>query len=297
MTSSIINSFTPKQYPSIHVDTGVELVEELKNLGLWEITPEEEIPPVLVNSYPSDLRNLQPIIRKKAFLHSLLPVAMVALSEIEGEREAFTMILDKINDPQLEILFTDGRAKWQTPLSKSEIFFLRYLTKKYRSFQISKLRNRVNTVPVSLVLAQGAIESSWGGSRFVSEGNSLFGIWTWGKYGMIPRRREIGKRHKVAAYDSILDSVRAYLLMLNRVSAYRRFRAIRQQTMDSLALAEGLLYYSERRKNYISDITNVIESNHLKKYDQCVLAPNRQTERVRTISSPRINRGLHDIVF
>ena len=30
-----------------------------------------------------------------------------------------------------------------------------------------------------MVLAQSAIESGWGSSRFAKEGNALFGEWTW----------------------------------------------------------------------------------------------------------------------
>ena len=40
---------------------------------------------------------------------------------------------------------------------------------------IDELLVRVDSVPLSLVLAQGAEESGWGTSRFAAEGNALFG--------------------------------------------------------------------------------------------------------------------------
>lgn len=282
--STLFNSFTPELYESIQVDTGAELVDQLKEMGLWKIVSQEEIPPVLIKQYPQNLHQLNTKTRKKAFLHSLLPVAMIARSEIDHERTTLTTILNKIDNKYSKLRFTAVRSRWQKNLTKNEIYFLRFLTKKYRTNKVSKLLLRVNVVPVSLILAQGALESSWGASRFVSEGNNIFGIWTWGEDGMIPSRRDDGKRHKVASYGSILDSVRAYLLMLNRVSAYKHFRTIRQQTMDPLALAEGLLYYSERRKEYVSDITNVIRSNRLKKYDEYILANDLQTKVFHTIN-------------
>ena len=40
---------------------------------------------------------------------------------------------------------------------------------------LSQLAERVDTIPTSLVLVQGATESGWGTSRFAVEGNNLFG--------------------------------------------------------------------------------------------------------------------------
>ena len=36
-----------------------------------------------------------------------------------------------------------------------------------------------NRVPKELIIAQAAIETGWGKSRFANEGNNLFGIRTW----------------------------------------------------------------------------------------------------------------------
>lgn len=60
--------------------------------------------------------------------------------------------------------------------------------------------------------------------------------------------------------------------MLNRVNAYRHFRQIRVDSMDSVQLSKGLLYYSERREAYVQDVSHVIVKNSLQRYDQCVLS-------------------------
>jgi Bax protein len=122
-------------------------------------------------------------------------------------------------------------------------------------------------VPISIILAQGAIESSWGSSRFTREGNSIFGMWTWKKKGIVPLRRDEGKTHKVKIYDSVLDSVRAYHLTLNRLDTYEEFRQYRKYTDDPLIMAEGLLPYSERGQEYVNEIKKVIIFNKLQKYD------------------------------
>lgn len=270
-----------RDYPLLRAASVEELVEELKANDLWEVEPSSAIQPLLFSSLPDDYLNLDYETKKKVFLHTLLPVAMVALAEIENERAALEMILGKLSTPPKDFIFDGDDIEWHMGLDKNEIFFLKSLSKKYRTNKVDKLLRRVNTVPVSLILAQGALESSWGGSRFALEGNNLFGIWTWGANGLVPNNREEGKSHRVAVYDSLLDSVRAYILMLNRVSAYSYFRKIRLNTMDSLTLANGLLYYSERRQEYISDVTTVIKTNSLQEYDECVLA-----------SSPGVSGGV-----
>ncbi len=51
---------------------------------------------------------------------------------------------------------------------------------------------RVAPIPVSLALAQAAIESGWGQSRFTASGNALFGQWVWNdKEGIKPNRPAI----------------------------------------------------------------------------------------------------------
>ena len=55
------------------------------------------------------------------------------------------------------------------------------------------LMRRVDVVPPALAVAQAAIESGWGTSRFAQQGNALFGQWTWGAHtGLVPRSRTSG---------------------------------------------------------------------------------------------------------
>lgn len=89
---------------------------------------------------------------------------------------------------------------------------------------------------------------------------------------MIPTRRDEGKTHKVKVYDSVLDSVRAYHLTLNRLDPYNQFRQLRKHSDDPLVLAEGLTLYSERGEEYVEDIKKVILSNNLQQYDSCRLS-------------------------
>ena len=266
--------FVPESYETLSVNTGKELVNQLQTYHLWENPLPAAIPPVILDRYPKGINKLTVKDKKKAFLHSLLPIALVALSEVAEERRQLLHVLDKFATvPERFTVEEDGKtAAWMKPLKSSERTFIVNLTKKYRTTSVSGLLSRVRTVPVSLILAQGAIESSWGSSRFANKGNNLFGIWTWGGKGMLPAKREDGKKHLVASYDSLLDSVRAYVLMLNRVKAYTQLRTIRRRSTDPVALAAGLLNYSERGGVYVSDLGRIIEYNNLRDFDTLTLA-------------------------
>lgn len=260
--------------PTIEVHSAQDLLTQLKANNLWEVEPFSEIPAVIVSKFPGDMPTLDAATQKKAFLHVLLPAAMIALSEVEEERADLEKILAKFPSLPKRLDF-DMHAEEYTRLvglSQNEVFFLRNLCRKYRAYEVADLRRRISPIPVSLIMAQGALESSWGGSRFSLERNNLFGVLAWNNPDHLADGREDGKPYSGVAYASLLDSVRSYILMLNRVPAYKELRQIREETMDSLALANGLHLYSNRGTEYIADLTLLIKSNDLQVYDQCILA-------------------------
>lgn len=257
---------------TVAVSSSWELMRQLKRFKLWDIPDKLKVPPIAFTCYPDNIDQLDIELKKKAFLHALLPTAMIAQSEIQEERNALISLLNRLGDVQPDLIFAEEHTYWRDKLTDQELQFFAKLTNKYRTTQIAELLTRVEVVPVSLIMAQGALESSWGGSRFAADGNNLFGIWTWGGNGMVPEEREDDKNHKVAVYDNILGSVRDYILTLNRLPAYTHFRRIRQMTMDSVDLAEGLLQYSERRSDYVSEVRQIIKYNDLQRYDNYVLS-------------------------
>ena len=109
-------------------------------------------------------------------------------------------------------------------------------------------------------------------------------MWTWKTAGIVPSQREAGKTHKVKAYESVLDSVRAYQLTLNRLESYEELRQLRLNTDDPLVMAEGLTLYSARGQNYVEDIKSVILSNDLQKYDSYTLTDPDLSELTEPVS-------------
>ncbi len=283
-----------RNYQTIEADTAKELIGQLRSHDLWQDSLPEMIPPVVLQRFPDDLDHLEVANKKKAFLHTLLPMALIALSEVAHERQQLQYILQKYSSPPASFApaADGGTPKWAAPLNVKEQEFVSGLVEKYRTDSVEVLLRRVNTVPVSLIMAQGAIESSWGTSRFANQGNNLFGIWTWSGPGLVPTDRDADKSHMVATYETLLDSVRSYLLMLNRVDAYQELRVIRQRSNDPVALAAGLLNYSERGGIYVSDIGRVIEHNNLRDYDAMALTGDLNPSRMALLQSPA-DGGAH----
>lgn len=257
--------------PFFEAATGEEMIGLLKENALWEIDEKGAISPLLFASYPGNIEEFATSVRKRIFFHSLLPVALTALAEINREKMELSNILGKFPGGYRQLTFSEDHGSWGRVLTLDEIEFIKMLTRKYRTKQATVMVKRIDLVPLSMIMAQGAIESSWATSRFAQEGNNLFGIWTWGNKGMVPANRDDGEMHKVAIYDSILDSIRAYILNLNRLPAYRNFREIRKTTMNPLKLAEGLRYYSQRGETYVWEVKKFIETNNLRQYDKCFL--------------------------
>ncbi len=140
---------------------------------------------------------------------------------------------------------------------------------------VDELMRRIDGIPVSLVLAQAAIESAWGTSRFVVEGNNVFGQWCFRQgCGMVPRERPAGARHEVRRFDSVAGSVRSYFANINTHPSYRSFRELRAymrergQAPDAMVLVLGLSNYSERREEYVEQVRAVIRQNGLLERDR-----------------------------
>lgn len=148
------------------------------------------------------------------------------------------------------------------------------------------LVRRVDVIPPSLALAQAAIESGWGTSRFAKEGNNLFGHWCFSEgCGFVPLSRDNNKAHEVAKFDSVNEAVRKYMRNLNAYYPYTPMREIRlsnraeQQVITGLALIHGLIDYSEMKDKYITKVVRMIKQNKLSQYDNAVAVEKELTDQ------------------
>lgn len=229
------------------------------------------VPRVFVTMLPADLASVRPpAARKKLFIEILLPQVLLVNELILASRRKLLALRDDIRSGTL------GRRDraWLADIKS------RYRVEGDDLDDLNELIRRVDVVPVALALAQGAIESGWGTSRFARDGNALFGQWSWARRGgLTPRRRDRGASHQVRAFQQITDSVSAYTLNLNTHPAYAEFRQARAgmrlagEPLESLALASMLGGYSQRGEAYIEDIYGMVRHNRLDRFRDAELTP------------------------
>jgi Bax protein len=230
------------------------------------------VPRILLAKVPRNLAAMkQPAERKAAFLRLMLPLVLAANERVLRQRA--------------QILVFQAKRTAGVPLSGRQEKRLASIAAEYRTEakDLDRLLAKVDAVPPSLALAQAAIESGWGTSRFIVEGNAPFGQWTSGAHeGLVPKNRDPGKTHKIRRFKQLIDSVHSYLRNLNTHRAYRAFRSQRSQfrtkgrRLDGSALVSALGAYSETKDDYIELLRNVIRVNELKALDGARLsAPSR----------------------
>ena len=123
------------------------------------------------------------------------------------------------------------------------------------------------------MLAQAVNESGWGSSRFATEYNALFGEYTYdNNSGIVPYRREEGKKHLVKYFTTIDQSVDSYFTNINSHFAYDKFRKIRKVLRDQKSpfnislLVNKLDVYAED-DGYVDTIISIIHDNKFTQYD------------------------------
>ena len=115
-------------------------------------------------------------------------------------------------------------------------------------------------VNIELLLAQAALESAWGNSRFALEGKNLFGIRTYDlrEPHMLPSNNP--KKWGVRVYMHECDSVQHYIDILNNGSAFKEYRVLKheQDVNDPFKLLLTLDAYASD-KDYFPKIKRIIK--------------------------------------
>lgn len=244
------------------------------------------VPRLFSVALPVDMSKIRaPERRKKVFFKTVLPIILRVNDEIRHERRR---LLDLVAQKEEGAKLPAHDRLWLAALAE------RYDTDRD---DLNLLVRRVDTVPPSLALAQAAEESGWGTSRFAQEGNALFGQWTFSRTrGLVPRLRDDDKSHHVKRFDTLLDATRAYVQNLNTHAAYKPFRELRQdmredgRTLEGTVLAGKLTRYSQRGKDYVRSIREIIEVNKLEALDTARLGDSlpREVQLPREITKPLI---------
>jgi len=248
-----------------------ETVDQILSEAGFQVASVREgdalVPRLYPTAMPQDMAEIDQVAEKKRiFIKVMLPLVLAANENILEDR-VHLLYLKSTLDLGQEISAED--QAWLNALA--ELYYV-------DDADLDTLVARVDVIPPSLVLAQAALESGWGTSRFAHEGNAVFGQRSWDEDdGIVPEARRSDETHVVKSFDALKDSVLAYLVNLNRHSAYRHLRQIRTALhsenlpLDGWTLAAGLDDYAEE-PDYIELVRSVIRFNKLTDFDNARLA-------------------------
>ncbi len=255
---------------SLSAETASNLFDEL-NYDLKGVRAGQKVKPIYLTKLPKDIKTLGDTKKKRElFIKIVLPLILSENSKITEDRKKLFKILGKNFN-------TVGERVW--------------LKRRFKEYKIddrdlSKLKMRMDIIPVSIALAQAANESGWGTSRFALEGNALFGQWTWSKKGISPKNKDPDQSHKILQFQVLKASVKAYKNNLNTHNAYKEFREVRAQLRQEnkqiigLDLIKYLKAYAAIGEKYVLIIEDIIEKNSLTDFDKADLLPTKLKEGV-----------------
>lgn len=242
--------------------------EERRRTGQKAPDTEQKFGDLTVSSDKPDFAAIEDVNEKKdTFFSYLRPSINIENKRITKERAFLT----KLSETGLSNVDSED-ASYAKRLGK--LYSLPVPSSGLDDFWLTEMLNRVNVLPEALVLTQAANESAWGTSRFATKANNYFGHWCYTKgCGLVPLQRNEGSSHEVATFSSSQESVHRYFMNLNRNRAYADLRAIRAKlaakgddlltTQTATELTNGLLKYSERGSDYVTDLQAMIRHNEV----------------------------------
>ena len=253
--------------PSDTVRLSASTIEQLfkeTDYNLKDVRKTKLVKPVKLSLLPNEIKMIESTKkRKNLFIQIILPLVIEENNRIKLNRKKLFSILNKNHNSNAEKKWLNEKFKQYGVLNKD----------------LSTLKVRMDTVPVSLAIAQAAKETGWGTSRFALEGNALFGQWTWSGEGIKPANADHNATHKVMKFKILKSSIRAYQRNLNTHSGYKEFRMARaalrdnRRNLDGLILATYLNKYAETGTEYVKIIKQIIKQNNLTDFDKVKLLP------------------------
>ena len=200
--------------------------------------------------------------QKDNFVSIILPLILAANEEIGQRRSAIMRAADAQD--------LDALQRW------AKLYRVNTDGKSVEEIRTNIL-DRADFIPVSLALAQAAIESGWGTSRFARQGNALFGQWAWQASQGIKPAQASNSRAVVRSFPNLFGSVRAYMHNLNTHASYASFRERRKIMRGrpradlGFQLASHLDGYAEIGTAYVDKLRTLIRTNDFGRFETAKL--------------------------
>lgn len=230
-------------------------------------TTRHEIPEVASIS-PDQITTIKHIPESnKEFIAGFLPKIQTANNKILLQRNMIIGLKDSV---------VNGET-----LNDFQFKQFNHLLKKYKLDPVSDdpapqkedlkvlltgLLERLDIIPIKLVMAQAIIESGWGSSGFAKNQNNYFGVHCYTEGCGVKPAGDKDARFYVKSYPNEMAAIEDYIWNLNTGNAYKGLREARtderlkHKSPDALELAKELSKYSEKGEEYIDMVSNIIKN-------------------------------------
>ena len=215
---------------------------------------EKTYPRVFLKNLPLDYEKItDEKQRNTLFLKILIPLAMRINEDLFNLRQEIQGLQKKFLDTQ--------------KLSRQEIDKIEQLETTYDIFTringndryaylLHELLIRIDIIPTSILVTAAAIETNWGASRIVREGNSLYKILQWHTTeGLKPIGETEDDSYRIKIYPDLYSSIDDYALKINSSQSFGKFRNFRCELrgLNNTAAGQVLAPYtfgSSNLENY-----------------------------------------------
>ncbi len=203
--------------------------------------------------------------KEKKYEPSVVPKHM---SVAEKKKRFFALLVPPVKHVhrELEREYEAVKQDIQNHTNQAKITALK---KKYNAKTDEDLLIAIKPHPMSIALAQAAMESAWGTSRFFREANNIFGV-----RSINPQQPRVAasetKGHNIVwvrKYNNLNQAIRDYYFMISTIPQYKVLKTMNYEGKPSIQMIEGLKEYSERGDAYVKELRSMIRYNKLTKYD------------------------------
>ncbi|MFI3241914.1 MAG: hypothetical protein R3Y43_05045 [Alphaproteobacteria bacterium] len=152
-----------------------------------------------------------------AFIEKIKPIALEVNLEVLKERALIEAIdLENLSQKDKDLL--DEKAEKYDE-------FTRLKDNNRYIYLREKLLDKIDAMPPSMLIAVSGIETDFGRTRFVDEGNSLYKEVVWDDSGIKPIGEDEDAGYTIKKFNTLKDSMHSFLLKLNssRDFAHLRF--------------------------------------------------------------------------
>ena len=248
-------SFSGEVLAKTHTDTSSHKAHVIKTTSKSKVSSKQEYSrnSAKSSSLPDLRKYPSGTPRKKAFLRTVMPY-------ITSQNAAITADRNWLTSKQYD-------SRW----SPSERTRLKEIAQRYkiswngntRRVPWNALLERVDIIPGSMVATMAAAESGWGTSKLARSNNNLFGMkCVKGRCNNAP-----GTVKGYSQFESVKDSVNAYVVNLNTHPAYSSFRKSRAQLRkaDQEVTASTMIHklkgYSTQGQSYNNYLFAMYQDN------------------------------------